>query len=352
MNRLVSSYLLGSNKVLRDFHFWVIIVLIVAIAVIYYQWREWFPWFWHYFIIEFKNHIIGIPFIIPFVYSVAVFGWCGAIACWLISASIMLPLLFHYLRQFEPLVFNAGFSLVPLLIVAIVVLELRWREQQRSLMAEREDERKAYLSQVIRAQEEERHRISRELHDDTTQQLLVIANRVQSLLLWKLNSKQFEEIKYLRDDLLSVSEGVHRISIDLRPAILDDVGLVPALRWLADKVTQSSKVNIKVAVKGEYKRLNEDVETALFRVSQEALSNVLRHSRATKAKITLEFNKLLKITIQDNGKGFSLTEAGKRDGKLGMADMRQRISLIGGSLYIESQHEAGTLITIHVPIPE
>jgi signal transduction histidine kinase len=213
-----------------------------------------------------------------------------------------------------------------------------------------------YLHQVTKAQEEERKRISRELHDDTIQALVVLSRRLDLLAS---NDKELPEeshlhLEELRGQVNETMKSVRRLSQDLRPAALDRLGLLSALQWLATDVAEYSGIDIKVNVLGTEYRLPEEVELVLFRITQEAMRNVWRHSQATRAEITMEFTESkVRITVSDNGKGFKLPKTLDdlaRDGKLGLAGMRERTQLIGGNLTVQSEPGKGTSITIELPL--
>ena len=226
-----------------------------------------------------------------------------------------------------------------------VTEELRMRENQRF-----------YLQQITRAQEEERERIARELHDDTVQYLVVLARQLDDLAnSSKSMSKEDKAyLENLRQQTNSIMDGVRRLSHDLRPATLDRLGLVAALEWLASSMEKLSGIDVKVEKSGTERRLPGEVELVMFRIAQEALSNVRRHSRANNAEVMVEFDdKKVRMTIRDNGKGFALPEKVDdllKKGKLGLAGMQERIQLLNGSLKIESQPGKGTTVVIEAPI--
>lgn len=212
-----------------------------------------------------------------------------------------------------------------------------------------------YLQQATRAQEEERKRISHELHDDTIQALVVLSRQLDALAasgkgLSEETRQRLEELWQQTDSIL---QGVRRLSQDLRPAALDRLGLLPAVEWLAAEVTKYSGVATRVEVVGEEHRLPEEVAIVLFRITQEALRNVWRHSGATSAVITIEFSdRGTKIVVRDNGKGFKLPDKVgdlAKHGKLGLAGMQERAQLVGGTLTAQSQPGKGTTITVEAP---
>ena len=211
-----------------------------------------------------------------------------------------------------------------------------------------------YLRQINRAQEEERKRIARELHDDTIQYMVVLARQLDELASSSkgLSDEERLHLENLRQQINSIMEGVRRLSHDLRPATLDRLGLLPALEWLASQVP--SGVSVEVKAYGTERRLPAEVELVLFRIAQEALSNVRRHSQATKAEVKVEFeDKKTRITVKDNGKGFDLPETMGdlvKAGRLGLAGMQERIQLLNGSLKIESEPGRGTTVTVEAPV--
>ena len=212
-----------------------------------------------------------------------------------------------------------------------------------------------YLSQVTKAQEEERKRIARELHDDTIQALVVLSRQIEDAASTKgLPEDKKLLLENLRHQTTSIMDGVRRLTQDLRPSTLDRLGLLPGLEWLANEMSRYSGIATKVNMIGQGRRLPPDVELMLFRIAQEALRNVWRHSRATEAQVTAEFHdKKVVVTVKDNGKGFSVPgNVGDltRDGKLGLTGMHERARLVGGSVALHSEPGKGTTIVVEVPI--
>jgi PAS domain S-box-containing protein len=212
-----------------------------------------------------------------------------------------------------------------------------------------------YLQLATRAQEEERKRISHELHDDTVQSLVVLSRQLDSLSsegkeLPEKFRHGIEEIWKQTDSILS---GVRRLSQDLRPAAIDRLGLLPAIEWLAADVFKYSGINTSVDVTGKEHRLPEEVNIALFRIIQEALRNIWRHSGATDVRITVEFGDTnTRISVRDNGKGFktggNIGDFAKHR-KLGLAGMQERAQLVSGTLSVRSGPGKGTTVTVDVP---
>jgi len=213
-----------------------------------------------------------------------------------------------------------------------------------------------YLRQITRVQEEERKRIARELHDDTVQYLVVLARQLDDLASSGKGLSREEKLKLedLRQQVNNIMEGVRRLSHDLRPATLDRLGLLPALEWLAANIEKHSGIKVQVKTSGSERRLPIEVEVILFRIAQEALSNVRRHSKATSAEVRVEFeDSKARITVKDDGKGFAMPETmGNmvKEGRLGLVGMQERIQLLNGSLKIQSEPGKGTTVIVEAPI--
>ncbi len=219
-----------------------------------------------------------------------------------------------------------------------------------------EENLRFYLQHITKAQEEERKRISRELHDSTAQTLIAILHQLEDFLQSKASFHMGDTrfLWRLHEEVRTVLQEVRQFSRDLRPSILDDLGLIPSLEWLCSETGKESGIDIKFQVVGSERRFYSEVELMLFRIIQEALRNVARHSSASQAQVTVAFNKqTTKVTIEDNGKGFALPETIadlSRLGKLGLAGMQERARLLGGNLKIESELDKGTKVIVEVPL--
>ncbi|GAI76513.1 unnamed protein product, partial [marine sediment metagenome] len=220
-----------------------------------------------------------------------------------------------------------------------------------------QDNCRFYAQQVTRAQEEERKRIARELHDDLAQPLLRLMQRLDYLTTTKRrklsNSELTQSLNEMHNQAVETLEGLQRCARDLRPPILDHLGLLAALEWMAEELVKHG-IDAQVKVIGSERSLPAEVELLLFRIVQEALTNTRRHAEASKSRVTIEYgdDKIL-LTVNDNGKGFKLPRSlgdFASAGKLGLAGMQERARLIGGKLKLGSQLGKGTKITIEVPI--
>ena len=211
-----------------------------------------------------------------------------------------------------------------------------------------------YVQLATRAQEEERKRISHELHDDTIQLLIALSRQLDALAntrdLPQDVRQKLESLWYQTDNIV---KGVRRLSQDLRPAAIDRLGLLPAIRWLAEESEKFSGIKTRVNVIGKEHRLPEESAIALYRIIQEALRNVWKHSQATRAGIIVEFHEQrTRVIIADNGKGFTRPEEVAelpKLGKLGLAGMQERVQLLGGTISVISEPGKGTTITVEMP---
>lgn len=214
-----------------------------------------------------------------------------------------------------------------------------------------------YLQNVLEAQEAERKRLARDLHDDTAQALLYIIHQLDSILSDKsadLTPGVSEKLIKLHSLAVSTHDNLRRYTKQLRPAILDDLGLGPALEWLADNLTAETEIDVTVQLCPIPRDLPHEVQLTLFRVAQEALSNIKRHSGATQAGIRLACTgNSITMTISDNGKGFNVPAVlsdFSSTGKLGLAGMQERIKLLGGSLNVHSTPGRGTTIVAEATV--
>jgi signal transduction histidine kinase len=210
-----------------------------------------------------------------------------------------------------------------------------------------------YLQQVTRAQEEERKRIARELHDDILQRLIAMSRQLEKLIssdaLWEESLQTVRDFK--KQIELAIQE-MRRFARDLRPSILDDLGLLPAIDLLSDELEQRGIVTSFRTI-GEAKRLSPEVEVMLFRIAQEATTNIWRHAQASAAELVIQFGEgSVSLSIKDNGKGFGTPlKPGNmaNSGKLGLAGMHERAKLLGGTLRLHSGPGRGTIVNVEVP---
>jgi PAS domain S-box-containing protein len=214
---------------------------------------------------------------------------------------------------------------------------------------QRHQQMRAYVREVTKAQEEERTRIARELHDDTAQALVMLGRGLDAARDSAPGTK-LEEAKALTDSIL---EGVRRFSRDLRPSILDDLGLLPAIEWVSAEATRRGQISANVEVKGEPRRLSAEAELVLFRITQEALRNAEKHGGDCAATVSVEFAEdEVALSVSDDGKGFAAetSDHADREGKLGLLGMKERAELLGARFEIESRPGEGTTVAVVLPV--
>ncbi|HXF51777.1 MAG TPA: sensor histidine kinase [Dehalococcoidia bacterium] len=216
-------------------------------------------------------------------------------------------------------------------------------------------ELRATVAKVITAQEEERKRIGRELHDEAVQLISTAAMRVGDIE--RRTPRRLADVRAslaeLRDLLTEALWEIRKVIVDLRPSDLDDLGLAPAVAAHARSHLEAAGVAVEMRLPRNAERLPPAVETAVFRIAQEAINNVARHARARKAVVALERrNGDLVLEVRDDGRGFdpAALKPGDQRGGLGLTGMRERAALLGGTLELWSQPGAGTVVRAVIPI--
>jgi signal transduction histidine kinase len=216
-----------------------------------------------------------------------------------------------------------------------------------------QEELKRLSSELLSAQEGERRRISRELHDEVGQVLSAMMLGLGNLQSSLKNDNKEESLRQLQLilDMTERNAGVVRnISLLLRPTMLDDLGLLPALKWLAREVSRTSPVEIDVFADDSPEDLPEDHRTCVYRIVQEAVRNTVRHSGARQIRIEVRPVELhrLRVTVQDDGRGFDST----RERGLGILGMEERVVQLGGTLTVDSGRGRGTTVSFELPLPD
>ena len=211
-----------------------------------------------------------------------------------------------------------------------------------------------YARQITQAQENERKRIARELHDDTIQSLIALSRRAEALGTQRdLSEPTLDRVKELQTAMGDVIKSVRRFSQDLRPSILDDLGLLPTLEELATDLNRFDGLCSEFQSRGVERRLSSEAELTLFRIAQEALNNVRKHADASHVMTSINISEShVMMTVQDDGKGFippTLADHPASASKLGLIGMYERASLLGGSLAIRSSPGEGTSLVVNVP---
>jgi signal transduction histidine kinase len=205
------------------------------------------------------------------------------------------------------------------------------------------------LRRVVEGQELERARLARELHDETGQALTSILLGLKQVEEAKSPETAREATNALREQIVDTLKNVRRLAVELRPSALDDFGLAPALERLAESFGEQSGISVDLQASLDSGRLPEEIETALYRIVQEALTNVAKHAGASRVSIVVtRRDKAVTAVIEDDGQGFG---AGGQSGEgLGLVGMKERVGLLGGRLAIESTEGAGTTVVAEVPV--
>ena len=214
---------------------------------------------------------------------------------------------------------------------------------------------RSYSRRLIEAQETERRRVAIELHDQVGQILTAVKMNLHSL---KNKSTDREILASIDDNITVIDEAVDQVrdlSVDLRPLLLDDFGLVVALRWYLDRQGKNYGIETELVSNSlpDETRFVCELETACFRIVQEAVSNVVRHAKAGKISVVLENSGPdLILRISDDGIGFDLKHLPSSTATLGLRSMEERAASLGGSIMIDSEPQAGTRIRVHLPISQ
>lgn len=252
-------------------------------------------------------------------------------------------------RGFSPEAISLATSVSDQIAVAIENAQLYEALQRK------ERARGELLRKIMSVQEEERKRIARELHDEVSQSLTGLAFNAEAVLT-KLPDDGDEirgSLEEIRDLAIRTLDEIHRVVYQLRPSLLDDLGLVAAVQWLADHYLEDAGIKVLFETVGAERPLAAEAEIALFRITQEAITNIVRHARAESASIAVEFGgRSAAVCIEDDGRGFSVEEImglAERDRGLGLLGMKERAELLDGYVKVEAHPGRGTRVYAEVP---
>ena len=221
------------------------------------------------------------------------------------------------------------------------------------------NKRQLFGIKVIEAQEEERQRLARDIHDGPAQSMANIL--VKTELCDRLIDIDPEKSRYELQNLKTITrttlKDIRKTIYDLRPMSLDDLGLIPTLERYIYNFINDTKINVELNIIGNIIKLNSAIEIAIFRIVQESLSNIMKHSQATDVKVTIEYTTTrLNLVILDNGIGFDVGKVSKssstRDGGFGLINIRERVELLDGKLQIKSAPGEGTRLSIYILLHE
>jgi signal transduction histidine kinase len=222
-------------------------------------------------------------------------------------------------------------------------------DQQRRRTESAERELRSLSSQLVHTQEQERRRISRELHDEVGQTLTGLGIELANLEHLH-DGPQSEYRSHLADAKRLTEETlrtVRNIAMGLRPSTLDDSGIVPAVRWQASELSRRTGIPVELQIEGDFDGLEDEGRTSLYRVVQEALTNCARHAQATTIQITMQGNnESVCLSVRDDGLGFDTARARG----LGLIGIEERVKKLGGSLAVRSWPNRGTLLRVEIPL--
>jgi signal transduction histidine kinase len=343
-------------------HFWIIVIILDLFIVTYnanfIDISGWFPWSAN--VTEAHGvslFVLTFIFLIPIIYASIIYGLRGTVMTWITFLAGALPRTIAEVHTLEEWLRFAMFALVALLMGCLISLALSAREQERTLMEQIAPRRWNSVARIVRAQESERKRMARELHNDSLQNLLVIVNHIHSVeagAYGEMPPRARAQVERVENEILRVIDSLRKMSHGLNVSVLDNTGLVPALKWLTEGVAQETGIRVIMNVIGKEHKLKAEAETMIFRIAQEAVSNIRQHSKASNAEVTLDFSgEEFKLTVKDNGCGFKLREdeyGGSENSELGLDIIRQRTKMLGGRLTIQSEPGTGTVITVEAPV--
>lgn len=301
-----------------------------------------------------RQTVERILFLLPVMSAAIVFGARAGLLTLAVSWALMFPRAVWGSGHTDHALPEVGGIMV---VGALLVLAITQQRREVQAQTRMRQDLHYFVRQVLTAQEDERKRIARELHDETAQALLLTCQRLDGLtsqgrprLPWR---RLQGELHDLRTVTVRTLADLRRLAQNLRPRILDDHGLVPALEWLAEVLQDQYGIEAQVQVVEPLPEQASETQLLLFRIAQEALRNVGRHSGATRACLSLRgYGDRVRMVVEDNGRGFRLTgglsELANR-GKLGLMGMYERARLLGGSLEVQTAPGKGTTIRVELP---
>jgi len=352
--------LMGSpGSLLRRAGFWIALVTFVLITIPHYAEALTYPAFLArtFDSLEMSRHVFErMLYLVPVSVAALSFGLYGGLGVSALVLAAMLPRAVLLSAHPPDAVLESSMVFAIGCTLSYSYAMLRKERGLRQKLETAERNMRGFLKQLTTAQEDERLRIAGELHDDTIQSMVVLTRGLDSLVAGRqdLPSEVREKLEDLWHQGNNVIMGLRRLSQNLRPAALNRLGLVSALEWLASEMAQRGGIEINTEVEGLEPRLPEEVEMALFRITQEALNNVHKHAAAQRVLIKITYRSdAVSLTVEDDGCGFdtaSRTDDPTRLGKLGLIGMQERASLVGGRLGIVSKVGVGTRIDVTVPL--
>ena len=358
------------KSVLKSPHFWIIGFITLLFIFIYYFWpwreRQFFSGFPQYLmwlsplynlaLFEMQYHMVGSLFLIPIIYAVVIFKWSGTLIVFAVAMAGISRILAVLWTNVDSLITNISLLLLPIVVGLTISIELELRRKDKQILIDQEKDRRLYMAKILETQEKERQRLAEELHDESIQTLLAVASYAEYLESDRVDNilEMKQKATLIKETTRSTVDEIRRIIIDLRPKILDNIGLIPALKWLIERKSKEGNISIQFVAGKITADISPSVELTVFRIVQEAIQNVIRHARAKSVIINLNVeNEQIRLTIQDDGRGF--TPPSKftdlvMGGKLGLLGIYERTISLDGTFEIFSKPGSGTSLSIKIPV--
>lgn len=346
----------------RMVHYSVVAILAAGLLYLYYAYKQSLPapadhylsWFWDVFYFEFRNHVLGILMLAPILYAAITLGWKRSSMVGVALLVAIVPYICSFSYSARTLFESFSLLVIPPAFVIAVEMLIISISNERKARATRRRERAEVMRQTFSIQENERLRISQDLHDSVAQTLLVNASTAHNMLEGKKRDQEAlrKALEAIKQNSLSMVTEIRCICQDLRPSVLDNLGLVSSIKWLVDDLSEQTGMDVELTISGDAQGLTQDESVAVFRMVQEALNNIKKHSDANHVSVDITSSQIgLSIVVKDDGHGFELPENVHRyglSGKLGILGMHERAQSIGASLRIDSAVGRGTKVAIQV----
>ncbi len=304
---------------------------------------------------SFALQTFALFFVISTISSAIIFGLSGATFTLLLTSIFLVPKLYIWWPISYDHVLTARYVVMSILVIIVAILVSRERNARQNLqnlnfkMNAVIHEKDRYFKLASEAQENERRRISRDLHDDSLQLLATVTRQLDGAIRAENPEDIRKQMIRAKDTITMTSEAIRRYCEELRPMLLDSMGLIPAVEWIAQDIENRTGIKVDFETTGEARAIPNQDLIHIFRVMQEAFHNVEKHSKATAVKFLWDFTgETFEITMTDNGIGmWNFGPSPSRS--LGIQGMYERTELVGGKLTIESQPGFGTRVSLQIP---